>query len=382
MKTQTVEKYTPASLVELAGLFLKLGVTGFGGPAAHIAMMQNEVVAKRNWLNDQEFLDRVGAASFLPGPNSTEVAMYIGYHRHGLKGLVVAGVSFILPAAIIVSIIAFFYVHFQRITFIEDALYGIKPVMVTIILQALFAFKKIAIKNKKSYAILAFAFALSIAGVNPLLVLAASGCISFLLHPNTDQKMFGLSAGGIGSTLSIAGLYKFNLFSLFFFFLKIGSILFGSGYVLFAFLRNDLVENFKWMSESQLLDAAAIGQFTPGPVFTAATFIGYLLSGPSGAVVATVAIFLPAFIFVAISAPHLSKIRNSSLIASILDGINIASLALMAVVVYQFTRSAVLDSITAFIAGVSIICLFKLRLNSTWLIIAGALVGILIPHSF
>ena len=376
-----------SELKEIAILFLKLGTTAFGGPAAHIAMMQDEVVRRRQWLTQEEFLDMLSATNFIPGPNSTEMAIHIGYKKGGMRGLVLAGVLFILPAALIVSFIAEVYLRFGKLPSVSNAFYGIKPVIVAVVFQALFVLGKAALKNRTLYAVFVLAIAASVFGLNELLVLVFSGLLTLLIRRPMKSGPLLLGVASIFAltprkalafvTLGI-GASKYSLFSLFAFFMKVGSVLFGSGYVLLAFLRTDLVEKYKWLTDAQLLDATAVGQFTPGPVFTTATFIGYLLAGPMGATVATVGIFLPAFVFVAISAPYIYKLRSSSWIGAILDGVNVASLALMAVVTWNLGRSAIVDPITTVIAIISTLLLIKFRMNSAWLVLSGAIAGILL----
>lgn len=373
-----------SSLRELALLFLRLGSTAFGGPAAHIAMMEDEVVRRRKWLSSAQFLDMIAATNFIPGPNSTEMAIHIGYERAGFKGLVVAGVSFILPATLIVLAIAWAYVHYGSLPVANDILYGIKPVVIAIVAQALWRLGRSALKNKFLIFLAVCATTASFCSAGELVILFTAACAAGAVAMRRGSghtppaacialpALPPLLPAGlvIGSTV-----VSITLSQIFFIFLKIGSVLFGSGYVLLAFLRSDLVERLGWLSEAQLLDATAIGQVTPGPVFTTATFIGYILSGPYGAIVATIGIFLPAFFFVALSAPFLPALRRSPVAAQVLDGLNAASLALMAVVTLHLTQAAVIDWVTALVALVSLIALIVRSVNTTWLIAAGALIG-------
>lgn len=376
--------------MELAGLFLKLGTISFGGPAAHTALMEAEVVRRRKWLTHQEFLDLVGATNLIPGPNSTELAIHIGHRRAGWPGLVVAGACFILPAMLIVTAIAWAYVRFGKLPEATALLYGVKPVIIAIVVQALWNLGKSAVKTKLLATAGIIAAAASFFGGNELLVLF--GCGFALLAIRVADKKKPAAAGGFApifaalpdasttvatATATVAIAAPFNLNLMFFFFLKVGAVLFGSGYVLLAFLRADLVERWHWLTETQLLDAIAVGQFTPGPVFTTATFIGYLLSGPVGAVVATVGIFLPAFIFVALSSPLIPKLRASPLAGAFLDGVNIASLALMAVVTWQLGASALVDWLTLALAGIAAALLLRWKINSVWLVLGGAGVGLI-----
>jgi chromate transporter len=375
---------SPASLGQVALLFLKLGTIAFGGPAAHIAMMEDEVVRRRRWLSREDFLDLLGATNLIPGPNSTEMAIHIGHRKAGWPGLLVAGSCFILPAALIVTAFAWAYVHYGSLPEITNILYGVKPVIIVIVLQALWSLGRAAIKTKLAAAVAVIGVALIFFGVNELIILFGGGFIVWFVRV---LKMRARNAGKLISLVSAsplslvlqaattAGPAQLGLWPLFLFFLKVGAVLYGSGYVLLAFIRADLVERWHWLSETQLLDAIAVGQVTPGPVFTTATFIGYLLSGPAGAAVATVGIFLPAFFFVALSGPLVPRIRRSKTASAFLDGVNAASLALMFVVTYQLGRAALVDTATLVIAILSALLLFKTRLNSAWLVLAGAILG-------
>ena len=379
-------------LLELAGLFLKLGTTAFGGPAAHIAMMEEAVVRRRKWLTPEEFLDLLGATNLIPGPNSTELAIHIGHRRAGWSGLIVAGLCFILPAMLIVTAIAWAYVRFGTLPEAGALLYGVKPVIIAIVVQALWNLGRSAVKTKLLAAAGLIAAAASFFGVNELIVLFGCG-FGLLAIRATDKRTPGALGGfaplfanlpgastatattAVATGVAVAAPFSLNL--LFFFFLKVGAVLFGSGYVLLAFLRADLVERWHWLTESQLLDAIAVGQFTPGPVFTTATFIGYLLSGPVGALAATVGIFLPAFIFVALSSPLIPKLRASPLAGAFLDGVNVASLALMAVVTWQLSVSALVDGLTLALTAIAAAGLIRWKINSAWLVLGGAGVGLL-----
>lgn len=382
-----------SSLGELALLFLKLGCIAFGGPAAHIAMMRDEVVLRRQWLSDAEFLDLLGATNLIPGPNSTELAIHIGHKRAGFAGLITAGACFILPAMLIVLCIAWAYVRFGTLPQAQGILYGVKPVIIAIVLQALWALGRSAVKTKFLAFSAIVATALSFSGVNELVVLFGVGIavaiiLSLsgkdiragfaglpLLPPHFYRKpLLAMLAPGAAIT---AAAYPFGLWPLFLFFLKVGSVLFGSGYVLLAFLRTDLVQHWHWLGEGQLLDAIAVGQFTPGPVFTTATFIGYLLGGTPAALLATLGIFLPAFVFVAISGPLLPYLRRSRIAAAFLDGVNVASLALMAVVTWELGRTAIVDLLTIVLAAVAALFLLRWKVNSAWLVAGGALIGFL-----
>lgn len=370
-------------LLELAGLFLRLGTTAFGGPAAHIAMMEDEVVRRRKWLTQAEFLDLLGATNLIPGPNSTEMAIHIGHRRAGWPGLLVAGVCFILPAALIVTAMAWAYVRYGQLPRIEGILYGVKPVIIAIVAQALLGLGRTALKTRSLAIIAVVAATLSFSGVNELLILFGIGLLGFVIRlpggkagPPASALLGTAPALPLAASAGVtATTVSFGLWPLFWFFLKVGSVLFGSGYVLLAFLRADLVDRWGWLTENQLLDAVAVGQVTPGPVFTTATFIGYLLAGTPGAVVATVGIFLPAFCFVAISGPLIPRLRQWPATAALLDGVNVASLALMAVVTWQLARVAVCDWLTGGLTVISAFLLLRYRVNSTWLILGGAVAG-------
>ena len=377
-----------ASLWELALLCLKLGTTAFGGPTAHIAMMEEEVVRRRGWLSREQFLDLLGATNLIPGPNSTEMAIHIGYMQQGWAGLLIAGSCFILPAAFLVGAIAWAYVQFGTLPEVAGLLYGVKPVVIAVVLQALWGLTRSALKTKSLVMTGLVAAALNFLGVHELVVLFGTGVTVLLARWSIHQKRrlsaWALIAGVTAPTSVLTSIpivvatpppVPLGLGALFLFFLKVGAVLFGSGYVLLAFLRADLVERWHWLTERQLLDAVAVGQVTPGPVFTTATFIGYLLLGPVGAVAATVGIFLPAFVYVALSGPLVWRLRRDPLAGAFLDGVNVASLALMAVVSWQLGSAAIVDLPTAVLAGGSLVLLQRFRLNSAWLILGGGLVG-------
>lgn len=370
-----------ATLWDIARLFLKLGTTAFGGPAAHIAMLQQEVVERRGWISQSEFLDHLGASNLIPGPTSTELVIHIGRRRGGWLGLLVAGSCFIFPAAFIVGVLAWAYVSYGKLPAVAGLLYGVKPVVIAIILQALWKLGQSAIKSAWLAVVALIALGVSVVGVSPLLVLAAGGVLALAGSWVRSRNRTGLIAGTKSSfALPVAAAtatgVSAGLWPIFFAFAKIGALVFGSGYVLLAFLRTDLVERHGWLTQQQLLDAVAVGQVTPGPVFTTATFLGYLLHGTSGAIAATVGIFLPAFIFVAVSAPLIPRIRESQIAGAMLDGINVASLALMAFVTWQLARAAIVDWRTLALAiGSALMLLLFPRMNSAWLIAVAGLLG-------
>jgi chromate transporter len=366
----------PALEVFLA--FLKLGFTAFGGPAAHIGMFRDEFVRRRKWITDETFLDLLGATNLIPGPNSTEMTIHIGFLRAGWLGLIAGGAGFILPAMLIVLVLAWFYVQYGSTPQAAWLLYGIKPVMIAIILQALWEFGRKAIKDGLTISIGLACLILYFLGVNELLLLFAGGLIVMLIRNWT--RLRGASPSILLPLLSIPVLVPvtFSLSALFLTFLKIGAILYGSGYVLIAFLRADFVERLHWLTEAQLIDAIAIGQITPGPLFTSATFIGYILGGVPAALLATLGIFLPSFIFVAISNPIIPKLRQSPWAGSLLDGVIVASLSLMAAVTFQLGPASLIDIPTSLIFVAAAVGLFRFKINSTWLIFSGALVGIVV----
>jgi chromate transporter len=368
------------SLGELARVFAWLGSVAFGGPAAHIAMMREQLVARRKWLSDERFLDLLGASNLIPGPNSTELAIHIGFERKRFAGLFVAGVSFIAPAMFITGALGFAYVHFQHRPALGWLFYGVKPVIVAVVAQAIYGLVPAAARSLRLRVFFAIALVLTAVGVNELFVLfgvglsnafagaekrAASGArisVSDVLVPAT-----AVAAPALTHVVTLPALFGV--------FFKIGSVLFGSGYVLLSFLRADLVERLGWLREPELLDAIAVGQITPGPVFTTATFIGYLLRGPAGALTATAGIFLPAFVFVALSGPLVPRLRSSPRAGAFLDGVNVASLALMMVVTMQLAQSALVDIPSVLLMLLSAYLLLVHKVNSTWLLLGGALLG-------
>jgi chromate transporter len=377
------------SLSHIALLFLRLGTTAFGGPAAHIAMMEDEVVRRRRWLTRDEFLDYLGATNLIPGPNSTELAIHIGHARAGWPGLVVAGVSFIAPATLIVAAIAWAYVKYGALPEVSGILYGVKPVVIAIVAQALWGLGRSAVKTPGLAVLAGAAVVVAAAGMHELVVLLAAGSACALVQamsrPSRSSTMTAWAVGAGATTGSVvlttvstgaAAAAPFGTWTLFLVCAKICAVLFGSGYVLFAFLRADFVQRLGWLTEPQLLDAIAVGQVTPGPVLTTVTFIGYVLGGPAGAAAATLGIFLPAFVFVALSGPLVPRLRRSATASAVLDGVNVASLALMAIVSWQLGRAALVDRSTAVLAGIALFALVRYRVNSAWLIGAAGLVGL------
>jgi chromate transporter len=376
------------ALRELAVLFLRLGTLAMGGPAAHIAMMEDEVVRRRRWTTHERFLDMLGVCNLIPGPNSTEMAIHIGQLRAGFAGLVVAGACFILPAAAIVMAIAWMYVRYGTMPQAVGLLYGIKPVIIAVVLQALWGLGRTAIKSRLLAAIAIVSFVAALFDVNEMIVLIGGGVVMMAIRAVEDRDAARATLAALPTVATRASAVKpaaiaaavvavpFSLTTLFLFFLKVGAVLFGSGYVLLAFLRTDLVDRLRWLSQAQLLDAVAVGQVTPGPVFTTATFIGYILGGFRGAVVATLGIFLPSFFFVSISGPLIPHLRRSPLAGAFLDGVNVGAWALMAAVTLFLARAAVVDTVTMILAVASAFVLIRYRLNSAWLVIGGGLIGL------
>ena len=369
------------SLGELASLFLRLGATSFGGPAAHIAMIHDEVVLRRRWLTEERFLDLLAAANLVPGPTSTELAIHVGWERRRLPGLLVAGVCFIVPAMLMTGALGFAYVRFGRLPAAAGLLRGVKPVVVAVVAQAIWTLFPKAARSTVLRVLGAVALACAALGVDELVVLFGTGLAALLASvrgpraPEAQEgALFGLaSAGGLALA---AGASPVTLPAIFRVFLEIGAVLFGSGYVLLAFLRAHLVEQLHWMTESQLLDAVAVGQVTPGPVFTTATFIGYVLAGTPGALVATAGIFVPAFVFVGLSGPLLPLLRRSRLAGAFLDGVNVASLALMIAVTAQIARASLVDAPAIVLAVASLVLLLRFRVSATWLVLGGATAGL------
>ena len=378
------------SLTEVALVFLKLGTIAFGGPAAHISMMEDEFIRRRRWITEERFLDLLGAVNLIPGPNSTEMAIYIGYLRAGWAGLIVAGVCFILPAMLLVAGIAWAYQNYGGLPQFAGLLYGVKPVVIAVILQALFGLGRKAIKTPLLAVIGVLAVVVSWSGVDPLSTILVAGAIVGLKRGWTQERgrrfkpiaVMLLVAGGMlafswfAARLGESAEVKAGVGPLFLYFLKVGSVLYGGGYVLIAFLHADLVSHWHWLTQAQLLDATAVGQVTPGPLFTTATFIGYMVGSWQGAIVATVGIFLPSFVLIAISGPLVPRLRKSPVAGAFLDGVTVASLALMAVVAWQLGRAAIVDSTTAILAIAGAILLMRFRVNSAWLVLGGAAVGL------
>ncbi len=373
------------TLGEVVRLALKLGFTAFGGPAAHIAMLRDEAVTRRQWLTDAHFLDLLGATNLIPGPNSTEMVIHVGHVRAGWRGLIAAGVCFILPAALIVLALAWAYVEYGTTPTAGWLLYGIKPVIIAVVVQALWGLGKTAVKDSFLLIVGVVILALYLLGTNEIGLLLGGGLLVMAVR-NIQRLVRGGATNAaillplIASSPLLAAQSTtpapVGLAQLFLIFLKIGAVLYGSGYVLLAFLRNDLVNRTGWLTDQQLLDAVAIGQFTPGPVFTTATFIGYMVASWPGAILATIGIFLPSFLFVAAVNPIVPRLRRSPWMGAFLDGVNVAALGLMAAVTWELGRAAIVDVLTAVLAIVAAVLLIRFKLNSAWLVLGGGLVAL------
>lgn len=365
--------------LQVAALFLKLGFIGFGGPAAHIALMRNEVVTRRGWLTDEQFVDLLGASNLIPGPSSTEMAMFLGYARIGWAGVFLAGLLFILPAMLIVLALAWAYTRYGSTPQVTALLYGIKPVIIAIIAQALWGLGRTAVKGVLPAVMGAAVVALYLLGANPVALLAGSALLAMLAGGAWRWRRTAapvlLPVPHLAASLA-ASAASFSLGTLFLTFLKIGVVVWGSGYVLLAFLQDDFVTHLHWLTDRQLIDAVAIGQVTPGPVFTTATFIGYVLGGLPGALLATLAIFLPSFLLAVLVYPLIPRLRASPWTRGVLDGVNVAALGLMAAVTWQLAHAALVDPLTVAVVLVTGILLVRFKFNSVWLIAAGAVIGL------
>jgi chromate transporter len=388
----------------LAALFFKLGTISFGGPAAHIALMETEVVRKRQWLTQQQFLDLLGAANLIPGPTSTEMAINVGFVRAGWVGLCVAGVSFIFPAAVITGVFAWAYVRFGALTQAVSVLAGIKAAVIAVIAIAIWRLGKTAVKGVGLAVLGALSLAAFFLGVNPLAILFGGGLLgmlarraasvrtaaALLISPLLSRRPFAASTprgtltfrlrplGAIAVTSAAVAGIRPSVYQIGLFFLKVGAALYGGGYVLLAFLEQGLVQQHAWLTHRQLLDAVAIGQFTPGPVLSTATFIGYILGGVPGAAVATVAIFLPSFFYVALLAPVLFRLRQSAWMASFLDSVNVCAVALMGGVTFKLAADALQGWPSWVIAPVALLVLLRWKLSPAWVVLGGGIAGLLL----
>lgn len=373
----------PGALGEVARLFAKLGVIGFGGPAAHIAMMRDEVVRRRRWIDDAEFLDLIGATNLIPGPNSTELAIHLGHRRAGGRGLLTAGMCFIAPAVAIVGVLAWLYERFGTDPTVVDLRYGILPVIIGIVAHALYGLGRAALTTPFNVLVALVALAGYLRGVHELVLLFAAGILAALWAGRDRLAPPPLSMVILpfaGETSTAPEQMSVSLWRILVVFLEIGSVLYGSGYVLLAFLQRNLVENLGWLTSRQLLDAVAVGQVTPGPVFSTATFVGWQIDGPAGAAVATLGIFAPSFVLVALLGRIVPWMRARPNARAFLTGVTTASLGLMAGVLVELTGTAIHDALTIALAGAALVTLMRTGLNTAWLVAAGAATGAI--HGF
>ncbi|HEU0114167.1 MAG TPA: chromate efflux transporter [Thermomicrobiales bacterium] len=388
MEGEVPAKATPTetgSLKAVALLSLKLGCTAFGGPAAHIAMLRHEVVERRRWMSDRHFLDLLGATNLIPGPNSTEMVIHVGYEVAGWPGLAAAGALFIVPAASITLAFAWLYLTYGATPAGEWLLYGVKPVVAAVILQAVWSLGRAAFRSWPLRLLAAAVFALGLGGASDIVLLLGSGAL-FGVARGARQRIWPSSrgwallppAGGVFAPALAGSVAPYSPLTLFLIFLKIGATLYGSGYVLLAYLQQDFIDRLGWLTNRQLLDAVAVGQFTPGPVSSTATFVGYVVGGVPGAILATIGIFLPAFLLVGIVNPLLPRIRRSPWSAGFLDGVNAAAIGLMAAVLVSIGRDAIVDPLTAALAVAAALLLVRFKVNSAYLIAGGAAVGLLV----
>ena len=369
-------------LKEVALLFLRLGATAFGGSAAYIAIMQRETVTKRRWVDDQNFLDMLGISNLIPGPTATEMALYLGLERAGWLGYLASGLLFIIPGMLITIAVAWAYVRYAALPAVGWLLYGIKPVIIAIIIKALWDLGRKGVKGPLTALVGGAAIAAYLLGLNALAVLFAGAAVvlvfqsgkRFWTHPSS---LFLLSQMlPLRLPTFAADKVPFKQTTLFLTFLKIGALIYGGGYVLYAFFNSEFVSHLGWLTHQQLLDAIAVGQVTPGPVFSSATFVGYLMGGWQSALLATLAIFLPAFFFVALASRILPSIRKAWWAGALLDGVNVSALGLMAAVTWQLGRTAVIDWFTIVLLISTFILVLRVKINSTWIILGGALIGI------
>jgi chromate transporter len=383
---QIAPSMTRGSVREVASVFVRLGLLAFGGAAGQIAMMRRELVERRHWLTEQEFLDLFGIMNLIPGPSATETAIALGYWRAGWPALVLGGCLFILPAMAMILALAWVYVQFGTLPAVQWVLYGVNPIVIAIIADALWSLGRAAIKNVWLLLLGAAALALYFRGVSIEVILLGTvllaGIISAFERSKKQDRaailpMLGAAAGTAAAAAgtAAAAAIPFSLTRLFLTFLKIGAVSYGSGYVLLAFLHADFVTRLHWLTEKQLLDAIAAGQITPGPVFASATFVGYITGGFNGALLATAGIFLPSFVFVAIVFPLIPKLKGSASARTFLNGINAATMGLMAAVSWQLARGAIVDIFTALEAVIAFFILLRYQINAAWLILGGVVAG-------
>ena len=362
-------------LAQVSWLFLRLGATAFGGPAAHIALFHHEVVRRRKWLSDDEFGELLALTNLIPGPNSTEMAIHIGRRMAGWWGFLLAGTCFILPAAVMVWILAALYVHYGHTPDARAVMSGVTPVMLAVIAHASITIGRSTLRGPLAWVLAVVTAVVAVAGVNELVLLLTAGLASIAARRAGSMMMFAAGSALLGAQAAQPGAAAASLSGLSLFFLKVGSVLFGSGYVLVAFLRADLVERWRWLTDQQLMDAIAAGQMTPGPVFTTATFIGYVIHGTTGAVLATIAIFLPAFVFVALTQPLIPRLRASAAATAFLSGVIAASIGLIAAVAVLLVPAVLTTTAQMASAVAALLILLRWRLNPSWLLVAGALLG-------
>jgi len=366
----------------VAGLFFKLGAISFGGPAAHISLMEQEAVRKRGWLSREHFLDLLAATNLVPGPNATEMAIHIGFLRAGWPGFCAGGLAFIMPAFAISLALAIIYGRAGALPQVTGLFYGINPAVMAIILAATYRLGRTALRDKRAIGIGIAALAAALAGINEVVVLLAAGLAGILLYTQPWRSHLGtallLMAGSPFAlpALPAAAWLDDRLLKLGLFFLKVGALLFGSGMVLFAFIQRDVVDGFGWLTQQQLLDAIAVGQMTPGPVLSSATFIGYLVAGVPGAVISTIAVFLPSFVIVALIGPWIPRLRRSPVVQACLRGVNAAVVALILAVSITLFRSAIVDVWTALILAVALLALLRFKVDTAWLVVGGAGIGL------
>jgi chromate transporter len=385
-KPDSFDRPEQTSLGAIAGLFFKLGIIAFGGPAAHIAMMEDEIVTRRGWMSRQHFLDLLGATNLIPGPNSTEMTLHVGYEQRGWPGLIAAGTGFVLPATCIAGAFGWLYVTYGTLPEVEPFLYGIKPAVLAVILGAVWKLGRSAVKGWRLGIVGTAVTCSVVGGTGEILALLVGGVMGMVWLRYTREADHSTAARYLPilfmdtylvpaqkaaeTVASTTSLWKLGLF-----FLKVGSILYGSGYVLVAFLEGDLVQRFGWLTHEQLLDAVAIGQFTPGPVLSTSTFIGYILDGIPGAAVATIGIFLPAFVLVAILNPHIPKLRESVWTSAFLDAVNVSAVGLMLAVTIELGVSVLTAWPAWIIAGAAASLSLVLRVNAAWIVLGGAIAG-------
>jgi chromate transporter len=384
---QIAPSMTRGSVREVAAFFLKLGFTAFGGAAGHIAMMRRELVDRRKWISEQDFLDLFGIMNLIPGPSSTETVIALGYWRAGWPALILAGVLFVLPAMLMILGLSWAYVRYGMLPAAQWILYGINPIVIAIVADALWGLGRTAIKNLWLALMAAASLALYFRGVPVVAIIVGAAALAALVGFSKSRPrqrpmaIFPVLGIGVGAAALATAAIPFSMTRLFLTFLKIGAVSYGSGYVLLAFLRADFVAHLHWLTDKQLLDAIAAGQVTPGPIFASATFVGYVTGGLKGAMLATLGIFLPSFVFIAILFPFIPKLKRSAGARVFLDGINAVTVGLMAAVSWQLARGAIVDAFTAAEAVIGFFILRRFRINSAWLILGGLVAGFALKYA-